>query len=71
MNSFIEDYLNSPSAAIASAAERSRNLFWTSDIDDDMVYDALASGEFRLYEAMILSSAADGLRSRDAVRPVA
>ena len=71
MNSFIEDYLNSPSAAIASATESSRNLSWASEIDDNMIYDALASGEFRLYEAMIFASSADDLRSRDVIRPVA
>ena len=71
MNSFIEDYLTSPTSAIASAQELSRNLSWADEIDDDMIYDALASGQFRLYEAMIFSSSADDLRSRNAIRPVA
>ena len=71
MNSFIEDYLQSPSAAIASAQERSRSLSWASDIDDDMIYDALASGQFKLYETVIFSPSADDLRSRETVRPVA
>ncbi len=71
MNSFIEDYLNNPTAAVASAQERSNTLSWASEIDDDMIYDALAFGQFRLYEAMIFSSAADDLRNFTAVRPVA
>lgn len=71
MNSFIEDYLQSPASAIASAQERSRNLSWTSGIDDEMIYDALASGEFRLYETMIFSPSPDDNHSREAVRPVA
>ena len=53
MNNFIEDYLQCPTSAIASAQERSRNLPWSSDIDEEKIYDSLASGQFRLYEAMI------------------
>ncbi len=71
MNSFIEDYLNNPTTAIASAQERSQNLSWVSEIDDDMIYDALASGQFRLYEAMIFSTATDDLHSYNTIRPVA
>lgn len=71
MSTFIEDYLNNPNAALAAALERSKSLAWTSEIDDEMVYDALASGQFRLYEAMIFSNDADGLHAKTPVRPVA
>lgn len=53
MNSFIDDYLQSPATAIASAQERCRNLTWASDIDDNMIYDVLASGEFRLLQSIM------------------
>ena len=36
MNSFIEDYLQSPTSAIASARERSKDLSWASDIDEEI-----------------------------------
>lgn len=71
MNSFIEDYLQSPTSAIASARERSKDLSWASDIDEEMVYETLSSGQFRLYEAIIFSTYADDLLKRDFIRPVA
>lgn len=71
MNSFIEDYLQSPTSAIASARERSKDLSWASDIDEEMVYETLSSGQFRLYEAIIFSTYADDLLKRDSIRPVA
>ena len=71
MRTFIEDYLENPSSALASALERSKSLSWTSEIDEEMIYDALASGQFRLYEDMIFSSEADNLHAKTPVRPVA
>lgn len=71
MNSFIEDFLQNPASAIASAQERTRNLSWISGIDDEVIYDALASGEFRLYETMILSPSSDDCHGRKTIRPVA
>lgn len=71
MNSFIEDYLQSPASAIASARERSKDLSWASDIDEEMVYETLSSGQFRLYEAIIFRTSADDLLKRDFIRPVA
>ena len=71
MNSFIEDYLQSPTSAIASARERSKDLSWASDIDEEMIYETLSSGQFRLYEAIIFSTYADDLLKRDSIRPVA
>ena len=54
MSNFIEDYLDSPTAAILSARERSYDLSWASDIDEDMIYDSLASGDFKLLQSIIL-----------------
>ena len=53
MNAFIEDYLQCPTSAIAAAQQLSQNLAWASDIDEDMIYDTLASGEFRLLQSIM------------------
>ena len=53
MCTFIEDYLNSPSAAIARAMSEQQNRF--DDIDENQIYQQLASPEFRLYEEIILT----------------
>ena len=50
MKTFIEDYLLDPSQAIANA--RSINS-WADSIDDNIIYEQLASGEFRLYEEIV------------------
>lgn len=52
MCTFIEDYLNSPSAAIARAMNEQKNRF--NDIDEEQIYKQLASPEFRLYQEMVL-----------------
>lgn len=52
MNTFIEDYLVDPSQAIATV---SASLNLMDNIDEDIIYDQLASPEFRLYEEIILS----------------
>ena len=59
MKSFIEDYLQNPSQAIANARQNSEPSSWYDNIDEDMIYAQIASGEFRLYEAMILSPSVD------------
>jgi hypothetical protein len=53
MCTFIEDYLDSPSAAIAKAMNEQKNRF--DDIDENQIYQQLASPEFRLYEDIILT----------------
>ena len=55
MKSFIEDYLLNPSQAIADAALASRSLDWSDNIDEDLIYAQIASGEFRLYEDIVMS----------------
>ena len=53
MKAFIEDYLHCPTSAITTAQQLSQNLAWASDIDEDMIYDTLASGEFRLLQSIM------------------
>ena len=55
MTTFIEDYLNDPSQAISSARTRLPETNWYDTIDDESIYSQLASGEFRLYEEIVLS----------------
>ena len=66
MKTVFEEYLQNPSQAIADAKHRSDNQTWSDNIDDELVYAQLASGDFRLYEAMIFSAPLD----EDTVRPV-
>ena len=54
MNSFIADYLQDPS--LAAAQTSCRHTMWLDNIDEDEIYRQLASGEFRLYEEIVLSS---------------
>lgn len=51
--SFIEDYLENPSSAIANA-RKSAGRRLDNCIDDELVYLQLKSPEFRLYEVMAL-----------------
>lgn len=71
MRNFIEDYLKNPADAVASAVVSSDSLSWADDMDEEMIYNELATGQFRLYEEMIFSSYADDLHHADVVRPVA
>ena len=52
MCTFIEDYLNSPSAAIARAMNEQKNRF--NDIDEDLIYQQLATPEFLLYQEIVI-----------------
>ena len=71
MRNFIEDYLNSPTDAIASASEVSAILEWAGNIDEEHIYEQISSPEFRLYEEMIFCSCADDLHTAEPFRPVA
>lgn len=55
MKSFIADYLQDPTLAIADAQVESTSRMWFDEIDEDEIYRQLASPEFRLYEEIILS----------------
>lgn len=56
MCNFIEDYLNNPSQAIASAVQNVQTEKWFDTIDEEMIYRELASPHFRLYEEIIACS---------------
>ncbi len=55
MSNFIEDYLQNPAQAIASARERADRKFRFDSFDDEKIYKEMASPEFHLYEAMVMS----------------
>mgnify|MGYP003290604583 FL=1 len=55
MGTFIEEYLQDPSMAISSALEKLTETNRFEQVDDDAIYNELATGEFRLYEEIILS----------------
>ena len=55
MGTFIEEYLKDPSLAISSALEQLTETNRFEQVDDDAIYKELATGEFRLYEEIILS----------------
>lgn len=59
MRTFIETYLSDPSHAIEQARLQVSGNNWYDEIDDDAVYKAIASPEFRLYEEMIMAGLAD------------
>lgn len=64
MGTFIEEYLHDPSRAISSALQQLNTTNRFEQVDEDSIYSQLATGEFRLYEAMILNQPSDGsLRS--------
>ncbi|MBE6217587.1 MAG: hypothetical protein E7124_06035 [Bacteroidales bacterium] len=71
MHNFIEEYLDNPSQAIASAVQKVSGTDRFDAIDDEMIYRELATGEFRLYQEIIFSTSADDLHRADYSRTVA
>ena len=55
MGTFIEEYLQDPSRAISSALKQLTETNRFEQVDDELIYQELATGEFRLYEEIILS----------------
>ena len=55
MGTFIEEYLQDPTMAISSALEQLAETNRFEQVDDESIYSELATGEFRLYEEIILS----------------
>lgn len=53
MNSFIEDYLQNPAVAVASAIKEAGNLLWADIIDEESIYEQISTPQFRLYEEML------------------
>jgi hypothetical protein len=54
MRNFIEDYLVNPSLAIETAQKTP--MVWADDVDEEMIWQQLASSEFKLYEEIIFGS---------------
>ncbi len=54
MRTFIYDYLQNPSQAIAEARKRAYAKFWNDEFTEDKIYAELSSPEFRLYEEISL-----------------
>lgn len=64
MKSFIADYLQDPASAVAGAQASCRQTMWFDNVDEEEIYRQLASGEFRLYEEIVLSpEISDALRT--------
>lgn len=59
MRTFIEKYPQSSMDAVNFASASMSSSDWMDSIDEDMVYRQLATPEFRLYEEIILSRAAE------------
>ena len=55
MGTFIEEYLQDPSRAISSALEQLAKTNRFEQVDDESIYNELATGQFRLYEEIIFS----------------
>lgn len=54
MYNFIEDYLLNPTLALANAKAAADEKFGSMLIDDDAIYDEIATSEYHLYEAIAL-----------------
>ena len=55
MNNFIEDFLYNPTQAISAARERAAIRFDNLQYDEEQIYNEIASPEFHLYEAVVMS----------------
>ncbi len=55
MRTFIDDYLQSPSQAIANALQKANSRFTNQNFTEDRIYAELGSPEFRLYQEIIFS----------------
>ena len=69
MRNFINDYLQNPSQAVISLESQADD--WSQHVDEDAVYAAIATPEFRLYAEMIFCDIAEDLRVAESIRPVA
>ena len=71
MSNFIEDYLQNPSQAISSARERADRRFKFDSLDQQMIYKEIASPEFHLYEAIVMSDTNENTPRADSYAVVA
>ena len=54
MCNFIEDYLQNPTLAVANAKADADKRFSSLLIDDEVIYDEIATSEYHLYEAIAI-----------------
>ena len=54
MKSFIEDYLDNPTTAIANAAESITGK-WYYNVEEEQIYAQISTPQYRLYETIVLS----------------
>ena len=54
MKTFIEEYLQNPSQAIANAQKLSSAASWSDNIDEELIYSQIASPEFLLYQEIAI-----------------
>ncbi len=59
MADFIEDYLHNPTLSILEALNKLDRTDRFDSINEDDIYTQISSGEFRLYEEIIFSSASE------------
>ena len=55
MCTFIEDYLRDPAGAISAVRERVQSMNWLDRLDENQIYEDIASPEFHLYETVVMS----------------
>lgn len=53
MKAFVEDYLQDPVMAVASAVKEAGSLLWADSIDEELVYKQISTPQFRLYEELL------------------
>ena len=53
MRTFIEDYLEDPASALSNALKCADSRNW--DIDENHIYEEIASPEFHLYEEVVMT----------------
>jgi hypothetical protein len=71
MRSFIQDYLQDPSQAVAALKNQNSFEDWSQCVDEDSIYAAISTPEFHLYQEIILCDSASDLRTSESARPVA
>ena len=62
MSNFVEEYPGNKAQVLASAIREAGERTWWNEIDDDLIYNQIASPEFKLYEEVIFSEAVNESR---------
>lgn len=59
MCSFVEDYPGNKAQALVTLKSMADSMQWCDNVDDDLIFSQLDSGEFRLYMEMVFCDAAE------------